>query len=125
MKYKVTNIEIDCSYIIISNLWMVPKETNIITIIDVDDDPGVITDEVVKMKVDISSAAETDSDDHEPESKEDGVILIGDGEEKDMRKYTTEICISQSNESGMITGGKRKRVIIPADSESSDEESGI
>jgi hypothetical protein len=80
---------------------------------------------VIKVKVDVSSTTESDVNEREPESEEDEGILIGDGEAKDMRKYTTEICIPQSNESGMITGSKKRKVIIPADSESSDKESGI
>jgi hypothetical protein len=101
-----------------------PQEEQNIFIVDDDDEPISITGEPVKVKVDVSSTSETDSEDREPESEEDEVILVGDGEEKNMRKYTTEICIPQSNESGMITGGKIRKVIIPADSESLDNESG-
>jgi hypothetical protein len=82
-----------------------PQEENNIAIIDDDEEPVTITSEIVKVKVDVSSAAETDLEDRKPESEEDEGILIGDGDEKGMRKYTTEICIPQSNESGMITGG--------------------
>jgi hypothetical protein len=69
-----------------------PQEEKNIAIID-DDEPVVLTNEVVRIKVDVSSAAETDLEDHEPESEEDERILIGNGDGKDIRKYTTEICI--------------------------------
>jgi hypothetical protein len=59
-----------------------PQEENIIAIIDEDDDPVVITSEVVKVKVDVSSAAKTDSEDREPESEDDKVVLLGMVKEK-------------------------------------------
>jgi hypothetical protein len=101
-----------------------PQEEQNIMIVDDDNEPITITKEAVKVRVDVSSTNETDIEDREPEDEEDEGIHFGDGEAKDMQKYTTEICIPQSNESEMITGGKRRKVIIPADSESSDEESG-
>jgi hypothetical protein len=101
-----------------------PQEEQNIIIIDNDDEGITVVGLPVKVKVDVSSTSETDAEDQEPESEEDERILVGDGGAKNMQVYTTEICIPQSNESGMITGGRRRNVIIPADSESSDEESG-
>jgi hypothetical protein len=43
---------------------------------------------------------------------------------KQNRDYVSNLCILHYQESGIMTGGVRKNVIIPADSESSDEESG-
>jgi hypothetical protein len=80
--------------------------------------------QVIRAAVDVSSMGVTENEDVEAESEEDDVILVGDGEPKEMRKYATEICIPHSHESGMITGGIKRDVIIPAGSESSDDESG-
>jgi hypothetical protein len=77
---------------------------------DNDDEPIEIISNPIKVKVDTSSAAETDVEDREAESEEDDIILVGDGEGDDMMKYATEICIPQSNESEMITRGEIKEL---------------
>jgi hypothetical protein len=100
------------------------EEQNIVTIDEITDINALIMGTPIRAGVDVSSMGVTENDDTEPESEEDEAILIGDDEPKVMRVYTTEICIPHSNESGMITGGIKRNVIIPADSESSDEESG-
>jgi hypothetical protein len=87
-----------------------PQEESNIAIIDNDDEPVELTNDVIKVKVDVSSSTETDLEDREPESEEDEGTLIGDGEAKDMRKDTTESCIPQSNDSWMITGAKREKL---------------
>jgi hypothetical protein len=79
----------------------------------------------IGVKVDAYSITETDIDDVEVEGEEDEVILIGDGEGQEMRRYATELCIPQSNESGAIARGRRVKAIVPTEHESSDEESGI
>jgi hypothetical protein len=68
--------------------------------------------------------SETENEDIEAESENNDLVLVGDGEPREMRKYATEICIPHSDESGMITGGIKKDVIIPASSKSSDDELG-
>jgi hypothetical protein len=102
------------------------EESNIMTI---DDDEKYEHDvfregKYIKAIVDASSMNSTDYDDKDVESEEGDVVLTGDGDSKSMCKYATEICIPHSTESGMITGGIKRDVIIPAGSESSDEESG-
>jgi hypothetical protein len=102
-----------------------PQEEYNISIIDEDtkEESNIISNPI-RVKVDDSSMGVTDVEDLEPESEDDERILVGDGEPKTMQVYAKDLCIPHSNESGMITGGIRRRVIIPADSESTDEESG-
>jgi hypothetical protein len=103
-----------------------PQEECNIVIIDDQDNRGEVVEGEVKIgvKVDASSIAETVVDVCEVESEEDEVILIGDGEGQEMRRYAAELCIPQFNESGAI-GRRKVKAIVPADSESLEEESGI
>jgi hypothetical protein len=68
------------------------KECYIIIIDDENKREEVVEGEI-KAKVDVSSITETDVDDYEAERAEDEVILIGDGENQDKRRYATELCI--------------------------------
>jgi hypothetical protein len=100
------------------------EESNIVTIDEEDEVNNSVEGSITTVIVDISSMSETENEDIEAESENDDSVLVGDGEPREMRKYATEICIPHSDESGMITGGIKKEVIIPASSESSDEELG-
>jgi hypothetical protein len=87
-----------------------------------------IKEEEKEKKVDISKVVNADDSIEtaieEGESEEDSGILTSDGKEKAIREYVTNLCVPHSQESGIMTGGRKRKVIIPADSDSSDEESG-
>jgi hypothetical protein len=97
------------------------EENNLVIIDDDDKEEEAVKGNVnIKVKVDASSMAETDTGDCEAESEEDEVILVGNGESDEMRRYATKLFIPQSNESGAIAEERRVKAIVPADSESSD-----
>jgi hypothetical protein len=91
----------------------------------------VVKDEDKKKKIDVGKVVDVDdsieavieADETGAESIEDGGILTSNGEEETIREYVTNLC-PRSQESRVMTGEKKRKVIIPADSESSDEESG-
>jgi hypothetical protein len=103
-----------------------PQEESNIIVIDEEEDRFEVKRDgrFIRAAVDASSASSTDYEDIEAENRNNDAVLTGDGEPKVMSRYATEICIPRSDESGMITGGIKRDVIIPASSESSDEELG-
>jgi intracellular sulfur oxidation DsrE/DsrF family protein len=90
-----------------------------------DEEQDEVVQEGVKVvDVDDSIEVAVEAGETEAECIEDVGILVSDGEEEVIREYVTNLCVPRSQKSELMTGGRKRKVINSADSESWDEESG-